>query len=408
MVGCIIDRMKFSKKAVTILLVIMLLILPTSVPSAGKELVFTLRSHDIRMEELPGGAESPGGASSFRFEYAVNGERLLFWGWTGPDDVRVMTQDFETEKRIDIPVGFEVQGTRWSSASSVVVWGNNGTGQGDDLLVYQVPSLELDPSFLPREVIPLKTIDALTLLAGDLILVVAGRSEVGTSQVVIIETETQDIIGVHDHHDNLTVQSLECAGPQLLVLDEEGGATIIETGSWTEYERLEPIQGPFSNTIVYPNLPWVFCGESGQVVVVKYNEAESLEFKMDTSPALAACHVYSNVTQNIVVATPKAGGGSIIHVYNNFTGEYELGLEVETEGTVTTIMPYPTGSNNITVGFSNGVVKRYNLWDEMEYDVFDPQKDSDQDQADLVTIPLIVGAIVAIAMIVHRIRNPIK
>ncbi len=386
----------------------MFLVLPTSVPSTGKELVFTLRSYEIKMEELPGGAESPGGASSFRFEYAVNGKWLLFWGWTGPDDVRVMTQAFETEKRIDIPVGFEVQGARLSQASSVIVWGSNGTGQGDEILVYQVPSLELDPSFMPREVIPLETIDAVTLLAADLILVVAGRSEVGTSQVVIIETETQDVISVSDHHDNLTVQSLECAGPQLLALDEEGGATVIETGFWTESERLEPIQGPFSNTIVFPNLPWVFCGESGEVVLVKYGEVKSLEFKMDTSPALAACPVRTNATHNIVVATPKAGGGSIMHVLNNFTGEYEIGAEVETEGTVTTIMRHPVESRNITVGFSNGVIKRYNLWDELEYDVYDPMARKDHEYPYLVPILLIVGAIVAIALVILRIRNPKK
>ena len=406
--GYVINRTEFFTTKVTILLVIMFLVLPTSVPSTGKGLVFTLRSYEIKMEELPGGAESPGGASSFQFEYEVYGERMLSWGWTGPNDVRVMTPNFETQKRINVPEGFEVNGTRWSDASSVIVWGNYGTGQGDDLLVYKVPSLELDPSFMPREVIPLETFDAVTLLAGDFILVVAGRSEAGTSQVAIIETQTQDVLGVSDHHDNLTVQSLEATGPKLLVLDVEGGATIIETGFWTESDRIEPIQGPFSNTIVFQNLPWVFCGETGQVVLVKYNEAESIEFKMDDPPVLAACSVFNNESHNVVVATPRAGGGSFIQVFHNFTGEYEVGIELETEGTVTTIMLFPSESTNITVGFSNGVIKRYNLWDEKEYDVYDPMADKDHEYPYLVPILLIVGAIVAIAMVIHRIRNPIK
>jgi hypothetical protein len=94
-------------------------------------------------------------------------------------------------------------------------------------------------------------------------------------------------------------------------------------------------------------------------------------------------------------------------VYNNFTGEYELGPELETEGTVTTIVTTNFLTFNITVGFADGVVKRYTLWEEEEWDVSDPEEDRSREYPDLIPFLLIVGGIVAIAMLIYRIRNPV-
>jgi len=109
------------------------------------------------------------------------------------------------------------------------------------------------------------------------------------------------------------------------------------------------------------------------------------------------------------VATPGDSGGSLIQVFHNFTGEYELGLEMELEGTVTTIVPYPTEMKNITVGFADGVIQRYTLWEELEYDVYDPNADKPKETPYPQLIPLIlfIGGVVAITMVIHRMQNQV-
>ncbi len=158
-----IIRNHIARSCLIILLLLSVLLVPVSSQDPEPNIEYILG-----MNELPGGIVSPGGASSFRFEYEHNGERLLFWGWTGPNDIRVMGEDLTTLHIIDLPSeSFDVRDAKWSHGGSIIVLGNNGTGAEDTLLVYRTPLFEQNPTFLPREAIPLVTIDAASPATAD-------------------------------------------------------------------------------------------------------------------------------------------------------------------------------------------------------------------------------------------------
>ncbi|NOQ54617.1 MAG: hypothetical protein GQ558_08445, partial [Thermoplasmata archaeon] len=283
------------------LLVIAVLLSPGVAPVDELEVEYS-----IEIEELPGGAESPGGASSFTFEYEFEGDRLLFWGWTGADDIRVMNKNLDTVKTIDLPTeDFEVFGTRWSDWGSIIVWGNNGTGTEDSLLVYQYPDLELNASFIPREIIPLETIDSAFLMAGDLIIMVAGRDADGTSRILTYETQSNRLHAEHNVTDNLTIQTIGSMGMRLVALDVEGGATIINTSAWFFEDRMEMMTGPFSCYYQTVNHPWTLGNEDGQVRMIDdYLLNQSFTYTVEVPPVPGACWVANNNSNNILVASP--------------------------------------------------------------------------------------------------------
>ena len=356
--------------------------------SAAPELEFE-EEFDIWIEELPGGAVSPGGAIDFRFEYSYDGERLLFWGWTGPNDIRVMDRDLTLIKGIELPTeDWEVHGARWDHLGSVIVWGHNGTGPDDTLLVYQYPDLELDTSFLPREVIPISTIDSAMLLADGLIMVVVGRDENGTSQIITLETRTDSVRSTHNVHGNLTIQTTGVLGDKFIALDVEGGATTISTYDWTYHDRIVDIEGPYAFARLRTNHPWILGGQNGRVLIKEdYMLNRTFDMTFDV-PAQAACWVKSSLANNFIVALPKAGGGSIIQVYHDRNGSIELGGELETKGTVTTMYSVirvrfdPERDSVISVGFGNGEFKQYNVTSDLQLTPIYPPDPGDKDDGD--------------------------
>lgn len=366
------------RSVILMALISLLLVAMSLVPAAAPETEVE-EIYSIKTEELPGGAVSPGGASSFRFEYEYYGERMLFWGWTGPNDLRVMDEDLATIKVLELPTDdFTVEGARWNIGMSIIVWGNDGTGPEDSVLVYQYPDLELDTSLVPRDVISLETIDAASLQAGDRIMVVAGRAENGTSQIIILETDTDVVHRVHTYHENLTVQSLDHVGFDLIALDVEGGATLFNTFGWTYERRIELIQGPFSWSLLRDTFPWTLGGENGRMLIRKDLVVnQTISFVVDPPPLQAACHFTNTLSENIAVASASAEGGSVIRVYSSYNGTYDLCNVIKTEGTITSIMANYSLADTFAVSFSDGLFKRYQVTENVTLLWEEPEKDPD-------------------------------
>jgi len=338
-------------------------------PVATSDTVVT-KEHVITLEELPGGVVSPGGASNFRFEYELHGDRVLFWGWTGPNDVRVMSKDLTTLHIIELPwEGFEVREAKWSHGGSIVVLGSNGTGGDDELLVFRGSLFEYNASFLPREAIPLVTIDTACLLAGDNILAIAGRDINGTSRVIFLETVSKRIRSEHEMYDDLTVQYIGNHELYLYAIDVQGGSTVFNTSQWSFEDRIEPIVGPCQFSVVRTNLPLTFGGVNGRLVVREYFMLnQTVTFDVDISPVQASTYIRINVTSNVIVASPNGKGGSKIQVLHDYNGSHEVGPEIDTEMTVTSMMALHEGETGVFgVGFSNGVFKWYEVSD---FDIF--------------------------------------
>ena len=399
-------------RTVLVSLLIAAILLPTS---AAPETAFEEVYH-FSIDKMPGGAVSPGGASDFRFEYSYDAERLLFWGWTGPNDLRVMDENLTTIKTIELPTDdFQVHGARWAALGSIIVWGDNGTGPGDALLVYQYPDLELNTSFLPRETIPLVTIDSAMLLADELVMVVVGRADNGTSQIISLETRTNRVHTNNTVYGNLTILSTAVVGYNFIAIDVEGGTTSINTSGWTYDERIVDIGGPYSFHRLRTNHPWTVGGEDGRVLLKKdflLNRTFDMTFDV---PAQAACWLKANLTNNLIIAFPKAGGGSKLQAYHDWNGSYELGDELETEGTVTTMVSVLTvrtdfvNHNVISVGFANGEFKQYNVTDSLEFiPIIPPDQDGGWPDVWKVlpgTILIIVIAILVLRYFLMR-RSP--
>ncbi len=335
-------------------------------PAATSEQEVT-KEHKISIEELPGGAVSPGGASSFRFQYELYGERVLFWGWTGPNDIRVMSKNLTTLKIIDLPSeNFEVRDAQWSHGGSIIILGNNGTGGDDSLLVYKSPLFEFNDSYLSRESIPLATIDAISLLASDIILAVAGRDVNGTSSVITLETNFYRILTKHNMYDNLTVQAIGNFESYLHVIDVEGGSSVLNTSQWNYEERIDPSVGPCQFSVVRTNLPVTFGGVNGQLIVREYIMLnQTVRYEVDNAPVQASTFIRNNITSNVIVASPNGQGGSKIQVLHDYNGTFEVGAEIDFDMTVTTMMLSPGESKAFGVGFSNGVFKRYKVSEEV-------------------------------------------
>ena len=358
------------------LFVIGVLLFPAATPSAEDT-----EEHVISIEELPGGAVSPGGASSFQFEYELHGERVLFREWTGPNDIRVMSEDLSTLHVIVLPSeSFEVSDARWSHGGSIIVLGTNGTGGDDTLLVYKAPLYEHNSSSLPRETIPLATIDAVALLAGDNILAIAGRDFNGTSFVLILEMGSKRILEEHKVYDNLTVQAFGNIETNLYAVDVMGGSSIFNTSQWNYEERVGPIVGPCQFSVLRTNLPWTSGGVNGRLVVREFLLLnKTVTYDVDIPPVQASTYIRNDFTSNVIVASPNGKGGSKIQVLHDYNGSFELGAEIDTDMTVTSMMLTPGESSVFGVGFSNGVFKMYNVSDYTLVDIEEPFPGPDQD-----------------------------
>ncbi|MCK5414963.1 MAG: hypothetical protein KAJ35_06250, partial [Thermoplasmata archaeon] len=163
------------------------------------------------------------------------------------------------------------------------------------------------------------------------------------------------------------------------------------------------------------NHPWTVGGEDGRVLLKKdflLNRTFDMTFDV---PAQAACWLKANLTNNVIIAFPKAGGGSKIQAYHDWNGSYELGDELETEGTVTTMVSVLTvrtdfvNHNVISVGFSNGEFKQYNVTDSLEFiPIIPPDQDDGWPDVWKVlpgTILIIVIAILVLRYFLMR-RSP--
>lgn len=369
-----IIRNHIARSCLIILLLLSVLLVPVSSQDPEPNIEYILG-----MNELPGGIVSPGGASSFRFEYEHNGERLLFWGWTGPNDIRVMGEDLTTLHIIDLPSeSFDVSDAKWSHGGSIIVLGNNGTGAEDTLLVYRTPLFEQNPTFLPREAIPLVTIDAASLLAGDNILAVAGRDINGTSSVIILETTSNRIRSQHEMYDNLTVQVMGDIGTYLHAVDVMGGSSIFNTTQWVYEERIEPSVGPCQFSVLRTNLPWTSGGVDGRLVVREFIMLNrTVIWDVDIPPVQASTYIMNKYSSNVIVASPNGEGGSKIQVLHDHNGSFEVGPEINTDMTITSMMLTPGEANVFGVGFSNGGYKQYNVTDEYFFNTTEPDPNPD-------------------------------
>jgi hypothetical protein len=209
---------------------------------------------------------------------------------------------------------------------------------------------------------------------------VAGRDVNGTSSVIILETTSNRIRSQHEMYDNLTVQVMGNIGTYLHAVDVMGGSSIFNTTQWVFEERIEPSVGPCQFSVLRTNLPWTSGGVDGRLVVREFIMLNrTVIWDVDIPPVQASTYIMNKYSSNVIVASPNGEGGSKIQVLHDHNGSFEVGPEINTDMTITSMMLTPGEANVFGVGFSNGEYKQYNVTDEYFFNTTEPDPDPNPD-----------------------------
>lgn len=327
-----------------------------------------VRSQDrweMWMEEVPERTEGPAGGANFTLRYNLDGSLLLLVGRTGPGDISIVDRDLGLVSRLELPSDdFHVAGARWSAnTDTVIVWGTNGSEGRDSLLVYEWPTYEVNHSFVPRWLVPLEAITSAHLVAGELILAVAGRDVNGTSRIVVIETSPKEVKASYQYPGDLDVQCLEYEGRWLLAFDEEGGMMVISASDWAMVECREVLSDAPSTVMVRDDSLWVVGSEGGEVLAMDRRFTSRAEFESLPGPVQAGCFIHFEGVDHYIVANPNGRGGSDVRVWDRYEEkEPEVALEFETGAPVTVLHGDPMDNRTFTLCCSDGTIQTYRLY----------------------------------------------
>ncbi len=327
----------------------------------------------ITMEEVTGLSEGPAGGSTFNFQYNTDGTMLLLVGRTGPGDLSIVDRDLDLVVDLVLPPGgFQVGGARWSgNTDSVMVWGRDGTGSRDEVLVYRPPSYELNITFVPRELVPMDTFTSAHLVAGEQVCAIAGPDENGIGRLVVVETWLKEemtgnpvkVLCDHRFGEGIGITDLQYDSRWLLVFDDVGGLHAFSTQEWTLEEHRQVLTGPPSCVWVREEgFIWVIGSASGQVVAMDRRFVNWGNFQTDPGPVQAGCSMHFSGFLHYVVAVPNGRGGSYVRVLDTVNEEGPtVGIEFETESSVTTLDIDPHFNNTFSLGCADGTIGTYSV-----------------------------------------------
>ena len=178
----------------------------------------------------------PGGeGADLTLRIDPDGDRLLLLGYGAPGEVRITDLDTGNPSVLESPgPGFNITGCDWSmSGDQVVVWGDEG---GEPrILVYDVGTASENGSVPWLDLVGLEEVTEVTYLADDVMVAVAGRDTLGTSRLVLIETNVPSIRWNHEWGANRTIIAMENNGMEVMVLDSGKNLTFLGGHDWNQF-----------------------------------------------------------------------------------------------------------------------------------------------------------------------------
>ena len=338
-----------------------------------------------------------------------NGSLLLLVGYVRSDDVRVVDRNMTTIAVLeDGSSTFHVKGAVWSDSEEfIAVWGREVGASRDDLRIYMSPSYEINDTIVPRDEVPLVTIDSVRFIGYDEILAVGGRDTNGTSHLLIFEVGPLSLLKDYVSLKNVRILSIHSDTRDLIFVDSTGGVLVFNTTYWTPAERFDTLSGePTCVSIDVPQTTaWIVGDENGMMTIWRYELRPFLNISLDRGPVQGVSFGHDK-HYRLIYAMPSGDGGS--RIQTRFVC-FELGNvsdEVVTESPVTWMVPDPLVEGGIVVGFEDGSLRTY--WIEL-VEPPGPSKPSDDNGSFGIGLPagiaINVALLIGVVYLIVRYRK---
>ncbi len=303
------------------------------------------------------------GSSSMTFESSPEGTYYLITGYGEAGEFRVLDSDMSTVRVIEPPEdGFVMKGCTFSDwGARLLVWGRASGDDNDTVRFYDGDSDSYLDDLLVNVTVPLVTIDHARIIAGERVLLAAGRDVNGTSTVLFIEVATGTVISRHEVPGDRTVLHSDVNLNLLPVIDVRGGVLWIESSAWTLNGTEPPLGSILTVYEAHDKRNWDLGTEDGGVLVRSWSDGGSVH-----QHQLAGEPVQGTVSQTlegghkfVVTARPGEGGGSILEVWFAEKDPWKLVREDTTEKAVSFIHIVPGQDMGYIVGYEDGSVVQY-------------------------------------------------
>ncbi len=321
--------------------------------------------HEGIIEETGSWSDEDWTGEPYSMEYSYDGSMVMLVGYGGPNEIRIMDREMALLGKWE-PTGpnLAIEGAYWSTSGEMItVWGSNGTEENDALLILSVPELE------PMVGLNLSLIDHLiditsARLIHDVILAIGGKDVEGGSRFHLFEIATSHPLNDINWTENAAIVSIDYDGIYLLVLDENGFITNIETMGWSWLTRWEGSGATPSASCIGQFLTdriWIVGYENGKVR--SWGEAPlDLIGEPDTGdgPVLGVAGLFPD-PRYYAVAIPQGSGGSRITgwIHNATWGEREWSNVIQASARVLSMDPDPQSWGQFLAAFDDGTIVSY-------------------------------------------------
>jgi hypothetical protein len=318
-----------------------------------------------------GSWRDPGGAGAeLRVDPSPDGSRLLLVGYGAPNELRVTDRSLRTLSVLAPPgTPFAVRGAVWSETGrSIIAWGRVSGASIDAIAVYNGTTYAPADSMVPRESVPLSTVERARFVAGDRILALAGHAPNGTSMLVFLEIGPFAFLRSSPVAGGATVLAIESDGADLLLLDDTGYLSVYSTRDWTIARRHHDLTGTPTAWSIEPLHPWLAGDSTGRITAWQgHPQWARMNLTMATHPVDALC--WGKDEFGMLVALPAEGGGSLIQAWGLDIGgglPNKVLAEARTNQTVVMMAPDHATKGGILAAFDDGSLRSYKLDVELD------------------------------------------
>ncbi|UCC92920.1 MAG: hypothetical protein JSW25_09690 [Thermoplasmata archaeon] len=349
----------------------------------------------IGIIEPTGRTLGPGAsATPLTLMYDLEGSKALLRGYDHEDELRVVDGDLETLAILEPPSeGFSVDGAVISAnGNHVFAWGRTPTNTSDMLVAYNLTDYRWEEDYLPQDLLGLEDIYAVRLMAGDKILVVAGKDTNDTKQLLFVEVVPKMLLKTEPVPGNLRVIDIVHDGIKMIVLLGDGSIVLYSTYDWTMEQTYQVFKGPFSAYEVKRRSDWHFGSSEGVTVSLTiYDSVSRLDLNLTHGPVQG---VYSvEYYGHLITAIPEEASGSRMDAWVHGQNGWESNSKYVTEATVTSMVEDPNANSTFAVMFDDGSMEFFQVGLKKRY-FGDDNGPAFMDRYGIIIGPSIVIAII--------------
>ncbi len=303
---------------------------------------------------------------------------------------------------VPVELAWTPRGASWSDTGRwVLVWGSVGGGGDDVLLAWNATSRNGTGSPLPPSSgLGLPRIDSAKLVAGERILVVAGRDQNGTSRVRVYELDP-----FRPHRDepfpgNATVLEIGLFEPELVLIGSSGVVVLYETRDWTQDWSVQLVQGTPTAWCFGPG-PTTVVGDDAGHLGYLYVHRRTLEGNATVGGPVRGVAFAEVFNRSHVVAVGGPSAPSELQVWMMGEEGPLFVASLPGNGTVTWVEDHPTAQGEALLALEDGTVRSVRLSIERVYH----RERGPFQRALPILFVLVVSLVAAAAVVLWRDRR---